>query len=183
MICRLKNGVVGTAVAMAFILLAAGTTAAQDIKTNYMPGTDFSRFKTYKWVAIQGVEQPDQILDQQIKQAIDAQLVLKGMTKTGDDKADLYVGYQLSITHEQQWNAYGTGGGWRMSGGMATLTSTTIQIGTLGLDFYDPSSQKLLWRGQATKTLNPSKDPNKNQDRLNKAMAKLLKDFPPKPGK
>ncbi len=116
MICRLKNGVVGTAVAMAFILLAAGTTAAQDIKTNYMPGTDFSRFKTYKWVAIQGVEQPDQILDQQIKQAIDAQLVLKGMTKTGDDKADLYVGYQLSITHEQQWNAYGTGGGWRMSG-------------------------------------------------------------------
>jgi hypothetical protein len=70
-----------------------------------------------------------------------------------------------------------------MGGGMATLSSSTIQIGTLGLDFYDPSPQTLLWRGQATKTLNPSKDPNKNQERLNKAMAKLLKDFPPKSGK
>jgi hypothetical protein len=36
-----------------------------------------------------------------------------------------------------------------------------------------------VWKGQATKTLDPSKDANKNQDRLNKAMAKLLKDFPP----
>jgi len=90
------------------------------------------------------------------------------------------VGYQLSITQEEQWNAYGTGGGWRYRGGMATATSTTIQIGTLGLDFYDPSPQQLLWRGQASKTLNPSKDPKKNQERLNKGVAKLLKNFPPK---
>jgi len=177
---RLKSGVSGLALKVGLVLIACGVIAAQDIKTNYVPGTDFSKFKTYKWVTVQGAEQPDQILDQQIKQAIDAQLVTKGMTKTDDDKADLYVGYQLSITHEQQWNAYGTGGGWRMGGGMATATSSTIQIGTLGLDFYDPSPQKLLWRGQATKTLNPSKDPQKNQDRLNKAMAKLLKSFPPK---
>jgi hypothetical protein len=176
---RLKIGMAGMGLAF-MVGLVCGSLAAQDIKTNYVPGTDFSKFKTYKWVSVQGAEQPDQILDQQIKQAIDAQLVGKGFTKTDDDKADLYVAYQLSITHEQQWNAYGTGGGWRMGGGMATATSSTIQIGTLGLDFYDPSPQKLIWRGQATKTLNPSKDPQKNQDRLNKAMAKLLKTFPPK---
>jgi len=40
--------------------------------------------------------------------------------------------------------------------------------------------KRLVWRGTATKTLEPSKDPQKNQEKLNKAVAKLLKDFPPK---
>jgi Domain of unknown function (DUF4136) len=164
---------------MGLVLLVCGFVAAQDIKTNYMPGTNFSKYKTYKWVNIDGGEQPDQIVQQQIKQAVDGQLAAKGMTKTDDEKADMYVGFQVSITQQKEWNAYGMGGGPRWGGGMATATSSTIQIGTLGLDFYDSAAKQLVWRGQATKTLNPSKDPNKNQDRLNKAVAKLLKDFPP----
>ena len=180
---RLKSGAVGIACKMSLVLLMCGFMAAQDIKSNYMPGTDFSKFKTYKWVNIEGTERPDQIVDQQIRQAVDAQLASKGMTKTDDDKADMYAAYQVSITQQKEWNAYGMGGGLRWGGGMATATSSTIQIGTLGLDFYDPAPKQLIWRGEATKTLNPSKDPQKNQDRLNKAVAKLLKDFPPKPGK
>ena len=176
MLCRLKSGVAG----IALVMLVCGFAAAQDIRTNYMPGTDFSKYKSYKWITIPGAEQADQILDQQIKLAVDTSLAAKGLTKTEDDKADLYVGYQVSITQQEEWNAYGTGGGWRFRGGMATVSSTTIQVGTLGLDFYDPSPQQLLWRGQASKTLNPSKDPKKNQQRLNKAVAKLLKNFPPK---
>jgi len=162
------------------LLTVSVFVAAQDIKTNYVPGTDFSKYKTYKWVTVDGAEQPDQIVDQQIKLAVDTALASKGMTRTDADTADMYVAYQVSIRQQEQWNAYGTGGGWRFGGGMAMATSTTINIGTLGLDFYDPQPQKLIWRGQATKTLNPSKDPKKNQDRLNKGVAKLLKDFPPK---
>ena len=70
-----------------------------------------------------------------------------------------------------------------MRRGSFAATSSTIQIGTLGLDFYDPSPQQLIWRGQATKTFNPRKDPEKNQERLNQAAMKLLKNFPPKSGK
>jgi hypothetical protein len=183
MTCRLKNGVVATAMATALILLAAGTMAGQDIKTNFMPGTDFSKYKTYKWVNIEGAEQPDQILQQQIKQAVDTQLASKGLSKVDGDPADLYVGFQVSITQQKEWNAYGMGGGPRWGGGMATATSSTIQIGTLGLDLYDSAAKQLVWRGQATKTLNPSKNANTNNERLNKAVAKLLKDYPPKPGK
>jgi hypothetical protein len=182
MLSRL-NGLVRVVLGMGLVLLMSGLVSAQDIKTNYVPGTDFSKYKTYKWVTIEGAEQPNQIVDQQIKQAVDSALTSKGLTKTDDDKADMFVGYQVSISHQQEWNAYGMGGGWRFGGGMATATSSTIQVGTLGLDFYDPSPKQLLWRGQATKTLNPSKDPEKNQERLNKAMAKLLKDFPPGSGK
>lgn len=181
--CKLNGGVIRIAFEIGLVLLVCGLTAAQDVRSNYMPGTDFSKFKTYKWVTINGSERPDQIVDQQIKQAVDAQLASKGLTKTDDEKADMYVAYQVSVAQQQQWNAYGTGGGLRWGGGMASATSSTIQIGTLGIDFYDPQQKQLIWRGEATKTLNPSKDPQKNQERLNKAVAKLLKDFPPKSGK
>ena len=183
MLSKLKRGIIGIELQMSLVLLVCGFMAAQDIKTNYMPGTDFSKYKTYKWVNIEGAEQPDQILQQQIMQAVDSQLASRGMSKTDDDKADMYIGFQVSITQQKQWNAYGMGGGPRWGGGMATATASTIQIGTLGLDFYDSAAKQLVWRGQATKTLNPSKDPNKNNERLNKAVAKLLKDYPPKPGK
>jgi len=179
MFSKQSSGVGRIALQVGLLLLACGLVAAQDVKTNYMPGTDFSKYKTYKWVNIEGAQKPDQILDQQIRQAIDTQLASKSFTKTDDDKADLFVGYQASIAQQTEWNAYSTGGR-RWGGGMGTATSSTIKIGTLGFDVYDSAAEKLLWRGTATKTLNPSKDPQKNQDRLNKAVAKLLKNFPPK---
>jgi hypothetical protein len=163
-------------------LIACGATLAQDIKYNFMPGTDFSKYKTYQWIS-ESNPHPNRIIDQQIKEAVDQQLAAKGLTKVDGEKADLNVGYQVSIDQERQWNAYGGGMGWRFGGGMATATSSTIQVGTLVLDVYDPAAKELIWRGQATKTLNPSSNPEKNQHNLNGAMAKLLKNFPPPPPK
>lgn len=184
------------AVIACVLLSGCGASAlAQDVRYNYVPGTDFSKYKTYKWVQIPNVKYPNQLLDGQIKQAIDSQLSLKGLTKTDDEVADLYIGYQLSIDQQTQWNSYSTGmggmgGGWGWGrwggwGGMETTTATssTINVGTLNLDIYDVAAKEQIWRGEATKTLNPSKDPQKNQARLQKAMAKLLKNYPPKPKK
>ena len=166
---------------MAFVLalVACTLTRAQDVSTNSMPGTDFSKYHTYKWVTIEGATQPNQIVDAQIKASIDSQLATKGLVKTDSDKADLFIGYQVSINQQTQWNAYGTGG-LRWGGGMGTATSSTISIGTLVLDMYDPSTKKLVWTGRATKTLDPGANQQKKQKNLDKAMQKLLKNFPPK---
>jgi hypothetical protein len=83
------------------------------------------------------------------------------------------------VDKERQWNAYGMGGGIRW-GGMGTATSSTISVGTLVLDIYDPTTKQLVWTGTAIKTLDPSSNPQKNQQRLDKAMAKLLKNYPPR---
>lgn len=163
----------------AVLLLIAGTMAAQDVTVNSMPGVNFSSFHTYKWVEIAGSSHPNQIVDAEIKQAVDAQLATKGLTKVTGDKADLYVGYQTAVDQQKQWNAYGMGGGWRMGGGMGTATSSTIDIGTLVIDMYDPATKQLVWTGRATKTLDPSSNQQKNQKNLDKAMAKLLKKYPP----
>jgi len=162
----------------ALLFLAAGSASAQQVTYNFMPGTDFSKYHTYKWVQIPSNVHPNQIVNQEIIDAINNVLTSKGFTLATGDKADLNVGYQCAVDQERQWNAWGMGGGLRW-GGMGSATSSTITNGTLAVDFYDPTSQQLIWRGQATNTLNPSGNQQKDMQKLNKAAQKLLKNFPP----
>jgi uncharacterized protein DUF4136 len=166
-------------VALAMVLIASIATMGQDVRSNYMPGTNFEKYHTYKWVAIEGGSPPNQIVDAQIKQSVDTQLAIKGLTKTDSDTADLYVGYQVALNHQKQWDAFGTGG-IRWGGGIASATSSTITDGSLVLDMYDPATKQLVWTGNATKTLNPGGNEKKIQKNLDKAMEKLLKNYPPK---
>jgi hypothetical protein len=180
MLQETRNWIAKVGMSLALTMLVCSLTAAQDVTTNSMPGTDFSKYHNYKWVPIEGAVQPNQILDAQIKQSVDSQLATKGLSKTDGDKADLFIGYQASIDQQKQWNAYGMGGGPRWGGGMATAQQSTISTGTLVLDMYDPSSKQLVWTGRVSKTLDPSANQAKHQKNLDKAMQKLLKDFPPK---
>ena len=59
-------------IAIAMGLLATTVALAQDVKYNFMPGTDFSKYHTYKWVSIEGGAHPNQIMDAEIKQSVDA---------------------------------------------------------------------------------------------------------------
>jgi hypothetical protein len=170
--------------------LLALSMLAQDVRYNFSSGTNFEKFKTYKWVLIKGADQPDQLTDQQIKSAIDTELSKKGLTKTAGETSDLLIGYQVSLNQEKQttmydsgwaygpgWGRYGYGYG---GGGITTATTSTIQIGQIDLDMYDPTAKQLVWRGTASKTLDPKASPEKRQKNLAKGVAKLLKNFPPK---
>jgi hypothetical protein len=180
----------GTAVVSAVLLcaiLSCGFALAQDIRYNFVPGTNFADYKSYKWVAIKGAEQIDSMLDGQVRAAIDVELAKKGLSKTDGDKADLLVGYQTAIKQEKEFNSYTTGGygwgraGWYGSGGMTTTTgsTSTILIGQIAVDMYDAAAQKIIWRGLASKTIDQKAKPEKQQKNLAKAMEKLFKNYPP----
>jgi Domain of unknown function (DUF4136) len=59
-------------------------------------------------------------------------------------------------------------------------STSTVYVGTLDLSMYDPAQKQLVWRGVATKTLDPNAKPEKKQKNIEKAAEKLLKDYPPK---
>jgi len=175
----------------ALLLIGAVSAAAQDIKYNFLPGTDFAKYRTYRWARVPNAQYPNQILDGQIMQAIDAQLAQKGLQKSSGGDSDLVVVYQAAVNEEKQWNSYSSGdtmwgygrwGGWGgYGGGMSTTTTTTetIHIGTLNVDIYDVAAKNQIWRGSASKTLGSGKDPEKVQRNLGKAMAKLFQKYPP----
>ena len=163
-------------------LISCAGIHGQDVISNYMPGADFSKYRTYKWVPIESAGQPNQIVDAEIKESIDSEMAGKGFTKVEGDEADLLLGYHVAVNRERQWNAYGMGDGFPWAGirtATASATSSTIEVGTLVLDMYDRAAKQLVWTGSATNTINLSKDRQKNQRNLDKAMQKLLKGFPP----
>jgi len=54
----------------------------------------------------------------------------------------------------------------------------TILVGQLVVDIYDASNAQLMWRGFVSDTVTDSTE--KNERKLNDAVAKLFKRFPPK---
>jgi len=172
-----------------FLFIVAGAYG-QDVHYNYDRGANFAAYKTYQWVDLPG-RVPDQLIDRDIKRSIDEQLAQKGLTRVEKD-ADLYVGYQAVIDMEKGislsgWGTRGGPGGWGGWGGLDSGTVTgqtsTIPVGILLVDLFDPAKKQLIWRGDASKTLDLKKDPDKNYKNLQKAMTKLFKNYPPQAGK
>jgi hypothetical protein len=174
----------------AFVMLAA-FASAQDVSYNFDQQADFTKYKTYKWVVAKDSEQLDELITKQIVDAIEKQLAAKGLTKTDSDSANLLVVYNVAVTKEKQvttWDTgYGMGVGWggRYRGGyggtsVGTATSATIYVGALALDMYDTATKNLVWRGLASKQIDTKAKPEKRQKNLDKGMAKLLKNYPPK---
>jgi Domain of unknown function (DUF4136) len=172
---------------LAAFLFVVSCAYGQDVHYNYDRGANFAAYKTYQWVDIPGGAVPDPFIDRDIKRAIDEQLAQKGLTKVEKD-ADIHVGYQFALREEKSVNLWGTGGGpgwgWGPWGPSDVHGQTsTIPVGTLVVDLYDRGKKQLIWRGDASKTIDLKKDPDKNYRNLQKAMAELFKNYPPHPSK
>ena len=110
--------------------------------------------------------------------------------KQVDENPDLLVDYQAVITNQTRLTTYSTGGGpgwgygprygfgWGESSRISTTTSSTIPVGTLVIDLMDPQQKQLVFRGTATDTL--SDKPEKNTQKIQKAVAKIFEKYPPK---
>jgi hypothetical protein len=195
------KGITGGAMTMkksiilAMVLFVGGVTAtvAQDVRYDYDKDKDFSKYKSYKWVSIKGADQTDELTAKRIMTAVDAELATKGMAKTDGENADLYIAYETAIGTEKQFTSYNTGwgygpgwgGGWYGYGGGMSSTTTygstsTVYVGQLDISMYDPATKQLVWRGAASKTLDPKAKPEKKEKNIGKAVKKMLKNFPPK---
>ena len=173
----------------AFFFMVA-FASGQDVHYNYDRGANFSSYKTYQWVDLADGRVPDQLIDRDIRRAVDEQLTQKGLNRVEKD-ADVYFGYQSVISLEKSLNLWGSGdnlGGWGPWGGglrnaSAQGQTSTTPVGILVISVYDPARKQLIWRGDASKTIDFKKDPDKNYKNLQKAMAKLFKNYPPRPSR
>ena len=168
---------------LTLMLLSAATLFAQKVNVDWDRGTDFSKFKTYAWQP--SPDPAKELWDQRVIDGVNQQLQAKGFQLVTAN-AQLWVVYTAHIKHEQQvvgtgYNM-GPGWGWGYWGGPTTTTynTYTYKEGTLVVDIADNNGRTLLWRGSVTDTLADNSD--KNIKKLNNAISKLFKNFPPKPG-
>ncbi len=157
-------------------------------------------FESYAWISaeplirqVDGVTQGPRISpidDQRIRAAVDGRLAAKGWKRLeSPDEADLVVSYGLGAQEKTDVYAtptsglyyghygygrhgYGYGGGY---GGSIVRTKQYTE-GTLTVEFFDRRTKQAAWVGWASKRL--SKSRANRQEVIDKAVAKILTDFP-----
>lgn len=169
-----KLKVLSVALAAAFFVCAFAS--AQDVKTDYDHHANFSQYHTYYW---QKVKTSDPLWQNRIEDAVDKDLQSKGWQKV-DNGGDVALTAVGSARNQQEYQTFYDGmGGWRWGGfGQTTTQVENYPVGSLVLDMYDAHNKQLLWRGVASQSL--SDKPEKNEQKLDKAVNKMLDHFPPK---
>jgi len=175
---------------LAVALLPSASVYAQKVNVGYDKGADFSRYGTYMW-ATPPSPPTRPLLYMNITDGIDSELEGKGFSRLEKD-GDLILipagGVDLGIN-----NAGGIPLGfsptgappaidatmWTGSGGVDTLTAAYVPEGTFVLTVVDRRANKVIWTGSVKQKLDIEQK-NKSLELVNKAIAKLMKEFPPK---
>ena len=171
---------------LAYVLLALGVgrVAAQSPNYGFDRYADFSKYKTYKWVSIESAQHLDELTADQLMGTLEMELAKKGLTKSPSDKVDLYIGYQIARANEKQLNHYDIGAAYGSAAGATTgtagETTTIVHSGQLVLYIYDSARNQLVWWGVLPNAIDADANPDKKQKHLDKAIEKLLKDYPPR---
>jgi len=174
-----------TAVVVVVAALGAACAGIQ-VGQDFAPGTSFAGYRTWDWMPTSGgaghgtADSP--MVDQRIRSAVEAALRDKGYQQVTTGEPDLRVGYNLVLDNRTDYQTINDswGAGWRYGPTVSQTTARHYTVGTLVLDMFDAEAHQLLWRGYAEGEILPTATPQQRQERANKAVAKILKQFPPK---
>lgn len=162
---------------------------------NYDRQANFADFKTYALVDIRGgMDKLNDLERRAVEESVERGLAARGLTKATPETADLLAGIQVGIEKSQEYTTVNMGGPWGMGpgwgpgwgwgwgagmGGVSQTRANTVLTGTLVLDLYERAKKQLVWRGQVSKTLDPTRKPERRRERLDKAVDAMLKNYPP----
>jgi hypothetical protein len=163
---------------------------SQKVKVGHDRSVDFSKYRTYTWAK---PETPPTrpLLYEDVVGTIDGELKAKGferIQKDGDITVVAAGGIAFGSNLGAGTPSLPTTGGppptmnaamWSGADASSVLTSPAIAQGALVLEFVDRSQNQVIWSGSVSQTLDPEQK-EKSFKLVEKAIVKLLKDFPPK---
>jgi len=159
---------------------------AQKTTYDYDKTAAFAQFKTYS--TKDGTPTGNPLVDKRIAASIEAQLAAKGLVRN-DSSPDVFVLYHVAFDKQKDISTYSTGPsyggyGWGWGGGWGT-TSTDVRVrdilvGTLAIDIVDAQKGEIAWRGLGTREIDTNAKPEKRDENITKAVAKVFRNYPPK---
>jgi hypothetical protein len=120
-----------------------------------------------------------------IKYAVDHQLGANGLRKTSNNP-DFHIATHVGSKDKVRVTTWGYGyapygrygaGYW----GSGRVDVHQYEEGSLILDFVDPKSKNLIWRGSVKAQIDRATTPKSRDKLINEAVTKILKNFPPPP--
>lgn len=172
--------------------------APLQVSVDYDPAADLSALRTYDWAAIAQEKAGDPLIDtdtllrQRVVTAVDGELARRGFLRTPRkpgflvtffftrDRKESAVGYPYYPFFGGPYY-YGYWGGWYYPGYYGYgMYPREYDEALLVIDFIDPASRKLLWRGMVRDYLRFQETPETRDLRINKAVIAALEQFPPR---
>lgn len=169
--------------ALGSLLLAIGC-ATLEVDTDYDPAVDFSTLRTFDWFPGPGASDETLTL-KRIRSAVTSQLQAKGLSPASE-RPDFLIRVTVSDRMSEAGDVgVGASVGLPIGGGLFSLgtgrsTPTRKRESTIALDFLAPGDSSPLWHGSATDAVDTGALPQEQVDRINRAVAKMLDQFPPR---
>jgi Domain of unknown function (DUF4136) len=153
---------------------------AQKTSYDFDRTTNFSKFKTFAWV--KGTPALEPFLDKRIVASIESRLAARTLTRT-DENPDVYVLYHVVLGVQKSVTGLGSSPGpFGWHGGLDTFDArlNDIPVGALVIDLANAATRELVWRGVGTSEIDLDAKPEKRDAAIDKAVEKILKNYPPK---
>jgi hypothetical protein len=137
--------------AAAVAALALTACASTRVWSYLEPGTDFSRYRTYDWASAEQFSTGDPRLDnnpffqERLQADVDKELAARGFEKSPSEAPDLLLHYHASI--RERIDVSGLDREYEYED--EDSRPFVYEAGTLGLDFVDARTNRLIWRGWA----------------------------------
>jgi hypothetical protein len=168
------------------VIVASAVSAFAKVESKRDPGTDFSAFKTYAWVA--GFEATRELADWFIKATIDSEMQRRGLQMLEDkDKADVWIHYDLGIGGEIHIAAsdptYITVAGIPMTYSPIFFdTGSTVggvmAKGSLAVEMFDRKKRALVWFAATSEGIEKR---SKREEQLERVVGRIFDKYPQKP--
>lgn len=148
-------------------LLAVGGCSTISTNASFAPGANPAEYHTFAWAPQPAghVESPG---EQQVRAALQRDLASKGIVPATTGAPDMLVAYHA---RKQQQIEGAPGYGWYGWPDIYTYTE-----GTLIVDFVDPRTNRVFWRGTASGALDHPDNPNIAM--IDQAVDKLMQSYP-----
>lgn len=170
------------------MLLVCVSCSPVTVSYDYDKQVEFTDYGNYNFADLNHLQIND--FDKtRIIQAVEKEMAARGLIKT-QPPADLLVDIQVKLAHEESVTATTSGGTYGPWGyGFSTgFTTTNVDInkyvdGTLFINLIDAQTERIVWQGRGTKTLNEKATPAQHETNINKAVASIFEKYPIKPKK
>ena len=191
---KLTKNLLNKSLGLIIMLATLVACSSISVRKDWDPSVDFSQFKTF-YILEEQRQSISRFADQRINAAIVANLTSKGLQQVDSQEgADIAIGYTVTTENRSSFQTVHTG--WATSGyhhnrysrgwhsGVAVTSSrtheTTYTVGTLVVAVFQMGDKELIWEASGSDTINPSRDPARNEQRINEAVQRIMRDFPPR---
>jgi len=178
-------GMRSVAIPLVTALLACGACVGPDVRTDFDPGAEFDRFKTYAFAGLTDLNKggllDNSLVRKRLEHMVDEQLTLKGLRQVSlEQHPDLLVHYWVGVVEKQRVETMAPAAGagvWRGGYGYRNVTTYEYKEGTLVVDLVEAGKNELVWRASVVAILGDNAD--RNMEQAGQGIAKAFQGYPP----